>query len=287
MSIRSIFEDSTAKLLGTLVLLFLLAITVLLGEGVVSLFVRDPYLGYVTKILGALADAMLVAAVIIAGFEVRFRKDLLVDIESIFKSSKNQVFVDTTVYSRHDFQKLISDDVRSCKEGDRVDLIGIAEGSFFINIPGHELLKDQIKNGVHIRCLVLHPESLLVRCIQNESVHYGTPDVVASIKKTATGVIHRLAVELNKSQKTVRGSLEVRMLRDLQSCAHYYSSQTLTIFSPYLAHERGTLCPAFSTSDKHYRAQLGQHFEALWNLSPDNILVKVDRASFIDATSTL
>lgn len=277
-SFRTIFHDASWKLVRLVGFLTLGGLVLIVAD--IFLVPQLPGSAVVSSIVQKLSTSIIGAAILVLIVDIGFRQEMLNDIQNIFRASQRHVFIDRTVSGRHELLNSIVSDVQKAVRGDQIDTIGVVAGTFFTGSPGHDLLKQKIVDGCHFRVIILHPNSLLLTCIQNESRFYGTPDVRSSVMMTAEGVINQLIEELRIGRSNIRGSIEIRMHKDILSCAYYYSSSALTIFSPYLAHKRGELCPAFTTADRQYREELKGHFSAMWKQSEEYTLAKVNRNEF-------
>lgn len=275
---RTIFHDATWKLLRLVAILIATGICLIMIDIYLLPMISNSYA--ISSVIQKLSTSIIGAAILVLVVDIGLRQEILNDIQEIFHHSQGNIFVDRTVLGRHELLNPIVIDLQKATNGDQIDTVGVVEGTFFTGSPGHELLRRKIISGCHFRVIILHPDSLLLTCIQNESKLYGTPDVKNSVLITARGVINQLVEEFRKGRSKIQGSIEIRMHKDILSCAYYYSSATLTIFSPYLAHKRGELCPAFTTSDRAYQEELKSHFAAMWQLSEGYILAKVNRTEF-------
>ena len=287
MTFRTIFHDTTWKLLRLVGVLIAIGIFLIFVDTYIipKLFVAEIH--FVSSILQELSISFMIAGIIILTVDVGFRQELLTDIQDIFGSTQDHVFFDKTVSSRHEFIEEIVEDVKKSVRRDKIDTAGVIEGTFFTGTPGHELIKNKIIEGVNFRVIILHPKSSLLLCIQNQSKYYGTPNLTGSVNTTITGVINQLVDEFKTGRSSVRGSLEIRMHKDVLLSGYYYSGPALTIFSPYLAHKRGELCPAFSTTDRQYCDEMKRHFAAMWQQSEENVLAKVSKTEFVNNTTTV
>ncbi|WP_156332540.1 hypothetical protein [Rhodopseudomonas sp. AAP120] len=286
MSFKTIYHDATSKLVRFVIVMLFLGSALFTMDALYfheSFHLRD----FASAAIHELSIALIIAAILVVVVDVGFRQELLEDISHIFRYSNNNVFLDKAVLSRRDILETIADDIKRSARGTQIDTIGVVAGSLFTVTPGNDLLVKKIIEGVHFRVLMMHPDSKLLPCIERESLHGTTSNLTTSSFATAIGALEILMLNLTKKTSEIRGSLEVRLYRDVMSSGYLYSGSDFSVFSPYLAHKRGELCPAFTTLSNDYRAELQSHFDYIWEQTDNFILAKANRETLTSSCDGL
>ena len=241
----------------------------------------DGLLGFAfLSVLDNLGDALIVAALLSLFVEISLRARHTREVIAAVRSASAPTGIRQVILHRFELDDRASADIRSLRAGDRLDLIGTSQRVVFSDRPGYDKMAERVKDGVHMRIILLHPDSHLVPCIEGISALFGFPNLRLSLSETALGRIAKMRDMLHQSG--ARGSVEVRLHKDLYSTLSYHSSPNMTSVGFYFAHESGTQCPCLILDDGELRREAGLHFERLWELSRNNVLLRIDRAGVED-----
>ncbi|HTD98173.1 MAG TPA: DUF4062 domain-containing protein [Mucilaginibacter sp.] len=179
---------------------------------------------------------------------------------------------------RNEFNSLFDTTIINAANTDNIDIIGISQRLTFTDYPGVDVFVDKITNGCNFRILLLHPDSLLTKTIENLSKDYGFSDLRRNIISVINGVISELYLRLSKKVNEIEGSLEIRLHRNVFSSLSYHSVNDRVLLGLYYSHISGTHCPTFELKDEKTKSDAKKHFETLWNKSAENVLIKVNSA---------
>jgi len=287
-----IFDNRSKKFL-TVTAIFLVigaalfVFQLLHAEKVLTILPIDPangWIGYVTySLIDEVAGSFILAAIVAIFFDVSLRSDMISELNQLVLDAQRPREFNELRMSRNMFDTDMSKDISSLQPGQSLALIGTSQRVVFSDKPGIAGIAEKVRSGVHFQILVLHPDSMIVPCIQNLSKDFGFSDLKASLQETYLGRIHSLG-ELLKSDQPILGSIEVRLLKDLFSPFSLHKSPNLTLVGFYFAHESGTQCPVLSLAEGEFKEQIQKHFDRLWTKSLQNVLLKADQGELTDNT---
>ena len=277
MSFRDILSGSTSQLMKWIIALFAIGCVLLYSHFAYD-FSNYGDLGLSVKsIIFGIGSSFIVACLVILVVDIALRKQMLNDMQRIFREEQKAKGIKFFVHERKALDNILADDISSAAPGTRIDVVGISQRNFLTDSPGHDVVVEKINMGCNFRILILHPASKLLLCYQNLSKSFGSPDLVLSMRASIIGNMKHVYEVLSENQMAIKGSIEVRLFRDVYSTIYLYSGNRITILGTYLAHKRGTLSPAFVVDDVELSKSLEQHFDCLWKHSADSVLYSISR----------
>jgi hypothetical protein len=281
---RSLLQDSTAKL-ARLVLPIIAIGTILLILGSTE-YLADKYpaLTAIYLVVHHIGAILIASSVVLFVLDIRFRKEFISDLEHVLDKKLTARGISDFKLQRKDYSDRITADIESAPEGSITRIVGVTQKPFFTDSPGYDLIVEKIKYGCHFQVLILHPDSSVVQTYENLSKWFGSPNLKLSLTASAIGTMRQIAQVLTPMQGAIKGSIEVRMLKELFSTLYLYRGPNLVLISFYLAQKRGVLSPAFVINDLELAKTFENHFETLWKLSADNVLYSISSSKCEDNT---
>jgi len=281
MGLRELFAGSEGAFVRRCLLLLALGSGLLLVPSVPALhdvLERAPAVLLLCEHLGV---ALIVALVVIVFIELGLRKEFLADVEAIFVERQPSSYLKSFRGSRICYEDAMASDIERIRPTETVRVVGISHRVLFADRPGVAGLAKKVRDGCHLRFVLLHPESTLLPAIENLSRDFGYPDLKQSLRVTACGAIAQLCTVLSTGP-SVSGSLEIRLHRDVFSSLFCYSGPRMTIVGLYLSHADGVHSPAFEVTNVAVLSQVNDHFDTLWEASRGNVLLSVSGRGVVD-----
>lgn len=167
MTFRRMFRGPEGKLLSWVGGLLAVGSVLAYAAAKIEHSTTPAHASLASTFLEHLGVALLVGAIVILVIEVGLRKEILADVETIFKeqhesfhheilagvkASNNQQpahYIHSFRERRIDYDDLILADVREAASGDSIDVIGTSLHTFFEERPGLKILAAKIRPGGH------------------------------------------------------------------------------------------------------------------------------------------
>ena len=228
--------------------------------------------------IGEIGLAFIQAVITIIFFEFALKKASLEEVQDIFKVSQAIQYIDNFYDQRSDYNHLIEDSLKSAVPQQEIKFITLSEELTLLSEDNIRSIANKVIDGCHIQALLIHPDSCLIHCLERSGfTHHlsrATLEVLA-IK------FFKLSQWL-KFEEDIKGSLEIRLHKDLFSPIGYYSdSQNTQIIWLYFSDRKNkNEYPAFhmANNDNKLIEFTENHFNSLWQRTEvKNILLRFGR----------
>jgi hypothetical protein len=235
------------------------------------------------SLMDDVGGACLTAGLIGIFFEEATRDRMERALRRLIEHARSPVEVKQILLTSADIDPPLANDFEALKPGDHVDLIGIALRLFLRRKPGVEAIITKLRSGCHFRMLVLEPNSSQVVCLSNLAKEFGYNNLRENLIDTYSHSLRAIAEGVGK--ENIRGSIEVRLLRDIFSSISYYKSPRIHAIGIYFAQKYGVSNPMIELSEGKLSEDARAHFERLWQSSSENVFLRIEGKSRTNRTA--
>ncbi len=222
-----------------------------------------------SKIISNIYESLLVSIITILFIELSLRKDNIEEIKEIFNSSQSTRYINAFYPNRDIYNRQIVTRIKALKEQEEVRLLGLAKDIHILNTVDSPTIQEKIEKGCKFKILLLYPspDNLLMQCLQKS--HRNLKYIEESIK--GDFIFLRTIVDDLTIKSSIRGEIEVRLLKDIYSSICYFSTKDnrssqdfMAFIWMYFFNSKGLEYPAFEILDKQLLNDAEQHFNHLW-----------------------
>lgn len=195
--------------------------------------------------------------------ELALRDEILQQIQEMWNSRQVTRYIKSFYPKQKLYKQLILDNINNAQPNQEIKLLGLSEELKFLgNSSDLRMLKEKIKSGCHFKIFILHPDSSV----------FGSMETVGfkNFKESLRGdviVLKQIADYFSGKEQEMKGSIEVRLQKDLFSPICYYSSSGINIVWMYFSNSEGFEYPGFDILDEALIKEAYLHFDNLWEKS--------------------
>jgi hypothetical protein len=227
---------------------------------------------YIAPYAKEMSTSLVTSAITLIALEILFKRTSLEEIREIFGSTEATKSIKAFYPDIKLYRQTILDDIEQKMMGQGIKILGLShlELDILCDVENNRLMEKICSEECKLRIIVLHPDSTLLKCIENLGYERTNEEIHGRVHKA----FKTFAEDLMKIQNKGEGSIEVRTHKDIFSPAFYYSSNRLNIVGLYFALGKNSQHPAFDILDKEMKKQLDSHFEEIWDKSISRIMLR-------------
>lgn len=233
---------------------------------------------FLSPIAWNLGSSLITSVFTIAVAEIALRDEILQQIQEIWNSRQATRYIKAFYPKQKLYKQLILDNINNAQPNQVIKLLGLSEELKFLgNSSDIKMLKDKIKSGCHFKILILHPDSSVFGSMET----VGCNNFKESLRGDVLSILKKIADDLSKKETDIKGSIEVRLQKDLFSPICYYSSSGINIVWMYFSNSEGFEYPGFDILDEALIKEADLHFDNLWEKSvgEPNLLLKINKVT--------
>jgi hypothetical protein len=168
--------------------------------------------------------------------------------------------------SRHREDNLLQEFIERATPGSTIRVLALCLNSL-ANNPGRDLFKRKLREGCHIRLLLLDPNECAALEERARQENRTTEEDIRAFKERVQtwASVHRNAVQNLIADKTLTGSIDLGYYQSLPSCFLVDNGNAMLV-GFYLHGCRGDRCPQLEIENRQngFYQQFERHFETLW-----------------------
>jgi hypothetical protein len=168
--------------------------------------------------------------------------------------------------SRHREDNLLQEFIEKAAPGSSIRVLALCLNSL-ANNPGRDLFKRKLREGCHIRLLLLDPNECAALEERARQENRTTQDELREFRERVQtwASVHRSAVQNLAADKTLPGSIDLGYYQSLPSCFLVDNGDAMLV-GFYLHGCRGDRCPQLEIENRQNGCyqQFDKHFETLW-----------------------
>jgi hypothetical protein len=221
--------------------------------------------------------SIFVLAFTLSSIELAFRNEMLEEIQTIFQSSEATKYLKAVHPKVAIHREMVRSNLRQLDAHEQIKMLCLSETVRILNDDeiGKKVIVEKLQNNCQFKILTLHPDSLLLDCLNNVKFNRDRQNLVNNLSP----LLKELSREL--PGKVLQGSLEVRLHKDVFSPFCYFSSKQLELIWIYCLNSAGFEYPAFEILHIDIIKEISEHFETIWSKSSSSILFKFEKGEII------
>ena len=222
-----------------------------------------------------IGNSCLEVVFIILFFEIRAKREVLKDITRIFRATESTKHIKAFHLNREDYSREIHQSFREARKDQSIKLLSLFEDiHLFADDIKVNTIRAQVMKGCNIKILILHPDSSLLQCLRNVGFTDSSPEVMYG---RLPSKLERLRERLEKDwfkyksgeingQEKIKGSIEVRVHKDIFSSVGYYSDSLKDnyVWMYFSSQQDDIGYPAFHIITPELIREVEKHFDSLW-----------------------
>jgi hypothetical protein len=234
-----------------------------------------------SSLIGDLGWNLFQIAITIWFVDIGLKRETIEEIQKIFNSTQATRYIKGFYPQQENYRRLIEDNFKNIRPDQEIKLLLLYEEISLFQGENLNRIRDKVVDGCTMKFLVVHPESSLLPCLEQGGF---PPNSSQSSLMNLSIKLKQIVEKLDRLSKNntskIKGSLEVRLHKDVFSPIGYYSdSRDLALVWMYLSnHNDGHEYPALeiSYSDLDQIKKIEEHFEHLWQKAVgDNLLLRI------------
>jgi hypothetical protein len=201
----------------------------------------------------------------------KFKSESIEEIKEILKATEATRSI-RAFYSKFNlYKEEIVNDIKQAPKAQEIKMLGLSSLELEIlgGVGANKLIEKICREGYNLRIIILHPESMLLKCLEKLEYRRTRSQINGRVHDTFKTFVIDLTnyVKLHKLQDKILGSIEVRTHKDIFSPVFYYSGNKLNIVGLYFSLGKQSEHPAFDILDMEMKEQVDNHFEEIWDKS--------------------
>lgn len=168
--------------------------------------------------------------------------------------------------SRHREDNHLQEFIERAVPGSTIRVLALCLNSL-ANNPGRDLFKRKLREGCHIRLLLLDPKACAALEERARQENRTTEEDIREFRERVQiwASVHRNAVQNLAADKTLPGSIDLGYYQSLPSCFLIDNGNAMLV-GFYLHGCRGDRCPQLEIENRQngFYQQFDKHFETLW-----------------------
>lgn len=240
---------------------------------------------FLSPIVWNIGSSLITSVITIAVAEIALRDEILQQIQEIWNSRQATRYIKAFYPKQKQHKEVIWTNIKNAQADQEIKLLGLSEELKLLGDSSDiKMLKNKLKLGCHFKILILHPNSSIFGCMEE----VGLKESRDRLRGDVT-ILQTIANSLSGKETEIKGSIEVRLQKDLFSPICYYSSSGINIVWMYFSNPESCEYPGFDILDSELINEAELHFNHLWDCSQgeNNLLLKINQQTIFNKINTI